>query len=247
MINVITVDREYGSGGPAIARKIADRLGWTLWDERLTQEIARLADCDPSALEGREERKDPLYYRLFKAFLRGSFEGNLMAQRLAPLDADRVFRLTQHAVRQAAAIGNAVIVGRGSAYFLKDRPDAYHVFIYAPFEEKVRREREAGRSARRLPNSWRRSTGTARRSSRSTSISTGRSAPSITSWPTPGSATKRRRGRSSVGLRWSTPAEWLAGRYDRPADGVERVTGRPAMSVREFVSLHAEAFGGRRS
>jgi cytidylate kinase len=147
MINVITVDREYGSGGPAIARKIADRLEWTLWDERLTQEIARLADCDPSALEGREERRDPLYYRLFKSFLRGSFEGNLMAQRLAPLDADRVFALTQHMVRQAAAIGNGVIVGRGGAYFLKDRPDAYHVLIYAPFEEKVRREREAGRSA----------------------------------------------------------------------------------------------------
>jgi uncharacterized protein YbjT (DUF2867 family) len=38
-----------------------------------------------------------------------------------------------------------------------------------------------------------------------------------------------------------------AGRYDRRADGVERVTGRPATSVREFVSLHAEEFGGRRT
>jgi hypothetical protein len=38
-----------------------------------------------------------------------------------------------------------------------------------------------------------------------------------------------------------------AGRYDRLADGVKRVTGRPAMSVREFVSLHADEFGGRRS
>jgi NAD(P)H dehydrogenase (quinone) len=38
-----------------------------------------------------------------------------------------------------------------------------------------------------------------------------------------------------------------AGRYDRQADGVERVTGRPAMGVREFVSLHADEFGGRRS
>jgi hypothetical protein len=37
-----------------------------------------------------------------------------------------------------------------------------------------------------------------------------------------------------------------AGRYDRHTDGVEAVTGRPAMSVREFVSLHAEEFGGRR-
>lgn len=149
MIRVITVDREYGSGGPGIAQKLAGRLGWTIWDERLTREIARLAECDLAAVKGREERKDPLYYRLVKSFLRGSFEGNLMAQRFTPLDADRVFALTERVVHQAGATGNCVIVGRGSAYFLRDRPDAYHVFIYAPFEEKVRRERQAGREAAR--------------------------------------------------------------------------------------------------
>ena len=41
--------------------------------------------------------------------------------------------------------------------------------------------------------------------------------------------------------------ERVGWRYDRLADGVERVTGQPAMSVREFVSLHADEFGGRRS
>jgi cytidylate kinase len=147
MISILTVDREYGSGGPAIAQKLAARLGWTLWDERLTQEIARLAECDLAAVKGREERKDSLYYRLVKSFLRGSFEGNLMAHRLAPLDTDRVHTLAQRVVRHAAETGECVIVGRGSAHFLRDRPDAYHLFIYAPFEEKVRREREAGRDA----------------------------------------------------------------------------------------------------
>jgi cytidylate kinase len=147
MIRILTVDREYGSGGTVIAGKLAKRLGWTLWDQRLTQEIARLAECDLAAVKDREERKDPLYYRLLKSFLRGSFEGNLMAQRLTPLDSDRVFILTQHVVRSAAEAGECVIVGRGSARFLRDRTDAYHVFVYAPFEEKVRREREAGRTA----------------------------------------------------------------------------------------------------
>ncbi len=147
MIRVITVDREYGSGGPAIARKLAEHLGWTLWDERLTREIARLAECDLASVERREERKDPLYYRLFKSFLRGSFEGNLQAHRLRPLDADRIFEITERVVRDASAAGNCVLVGRGSAYFLRDRPDAYHAFIYAPFDEKIRRERQAGRNA----------------------------------------------------------------------------------------------------
>jgi cytidylate kinase len=47
-------------------------------------------------------------------------------------------------VRAAAKEGNSVIVGRGSAYYLRDRPDVFHVFVYAPFEEKVNRLRAMG-------------------------------------------------------------------------------------------------------
>ena len=146
MIRVITVEREYGSGGPAIAQKLANRLGWTLWDRLLTREIAQLADCDLAAVERHEERKDPLYYRLFKSFLRGSFEANLQLPRLKLLDADRIVAITKKVVQEAAAAGNCVIVGRGSQYFLQGQRDTYHVFLYAPYEEKIRRERQQGRS-----------------------------------------------------------------------------------------------------
>jgi cytidylate kinase len=49
-------------------------------------------------------------------------------------------------VRKAADEGNSVIVGRGSAYYLRDRPDCFHIFIYAPFEERVRRLQQQGKS-----------------------------------------------------------------------------------------------------
>jgi cytidylate kinase len=147
MIRVITIDREYASGGPAIAKKLAEHLGWKLWDQTLTREIARRADCDLSAVERREERNDPLYYRLFKSFLRGSFEANLNLHRLKLLDSDRIVAITQRVVSDAAESGTCVIVGRGSQYFLQDRPDAYHVFVYAPLTEKIRRERESGKTA----------------------------------------------------------------------------------------------------
>ncbi len=148
MIHIITLDREYGSGGAAIAKKTAERLGWTFWDQRLTREIARLAECDLATIARREERKDPLYYRLFKSFMRGSFEANLNLHRLKLIDSDRIVAITQQVVLCAAAAGNCVIVGRGSQYFLRDRADAYHVFIYAPYEEKLRRELQSGKSAR---------------------------------------------------------------------------------------------------
>lgn len=76
MIRIITIEREYGSGAAQIAKKVAAALGWKLWDQLLTQEIARLAHCEQSAVEKREERQDPLYYRLLKSFVLGSYEGS---------------------------------------------------------------------------------------------------------------------------------------------------------------------------
>jgi cytidylate kinase len=147
MVNVITLDREYGAGGGEIARKLGARLDWPVWDERLTNEIARLMECDCQTVEIREERQDPLYYRLLKAFFRGSAEGMQNAPRLKMVDADCIWESTKRVVRAAADTGNAVLVGRGSAYYLRDRSDAYHVFIYAPHAEKVRRLQSRGESA----------------------------------------------------------------------------------------------------
>ncbi|HLM99629.1 MAG TPA: cytidylate kinase-like family protein [Bryobacteraceae bacterium] len=146
MIRVITIDREYGSGGPDIAKKLADRLGWKLWDQLLTEEIARLMDCETRVVEEREERKDPLRYRLFKSFMRGSLEGSLNAPRLKMVDAECIREYTQRTVTNAAKTGNSVIVGRGSAYYLHERPEVFHVFIYAPIEEKIQRLQKTGKS-----------------------------------------------------------------------------------------------------
>jgi cytidylate kinase len=103
-------------------------------------------DCDSRAVEEREERKDPLHYRLFRAFLRGSFEGTQNTARLRMVDADCIRQFAERVVTAAAKTGNSVIVGRGSAYYLKDRPDAFHVFVYAPLEAKVQRLMAAGKS-----------------------------------------------------------------------------------------------------
>jgi len=146
MINIITVEREYGSGGGEIARLLADRLGWKLWDQLLTEEIARLVDCPKSIVESREERNDPLYYRLFKSFMRGSYEGSINAPKLKLVDSECVSRITRDVVLRIAETGNSVIVGRGSQHFLENRPNTLRVFLYAPTEEKVRRVAARGHS-----------------------------------------------------------------------------------------------------
>src|ERR1700679_2097344 len=139
MINTVTIEREYGSGGGEIAQLVSNHLGWKLWDQLLTEEIARLAECPKSVVQLREERTDPLYYRLFKSFLRGSYEGSLNAYKLKLVDSESILKITERVVQHAAKAGNCVIVGRGSQHFLRNRPDTLRVFLYASREDKVRR------------------------------------------------------------------------------------------------------------
>lgn len=146
MIKIITVEREYGSGGGEVAQLLSERLGWKLWDHLLTEEIARLANCPKAVVEVREERNDPLYYRLFKSFLRGSYEGSINAHKLKLVDSETILKLTERVVRHAAGKGNCVIVGRGSQHFLEDNPETLRVFLYAAREDKVRRVMAGGKT-----------------------------------------------------------------------------------------------------
>ncbi|MBV9086567.1 MAG: cytidylate kinase-like family protein [Acidobacteriaceae bacterium] len=146
MVKIITIEREYGCGGGEIAEMLAKRLGWKLWDHLLTEEIARLANCPKSVVETREERTDPLYYRLFKSFLRGSYEGSINAHKLNLVDSETILRLTKRVVEHAAERGNCVIVGRGSQQFLKNRSDTLRFFLYGSRDAKVRRLLGRGKS-----------------------------------------------------------------------------------------------------
>jgi cytidylate kinase len=146
MIKIITIEREYGCGGGEIAQLVATRLGWKLWDQQLTEEIARLGNCSKDVVQDREERTDPLYYRLFKSFLRGSYEGSQNAHRLNLVDSETILKLTEQVVLHAAKKGNSVIVGRGSQHFLRDSAETLRVFLYAGREDKVARLIGRGKS-----------------------------------------------------------------------------------------------------
>ena len=148
MIRVITIEREYGCGAANIAGSIAGRLGWKLWDQEITAEIARRLKCKHEMVAEREERCDSMFYRLIKAFMRGSFEARIDTAGLEVLDAEHLAILFEKVVTEVAERGNCVIVGRGAPWFLRHRDDAFHAFLYAPYEEKMRRTMAQGESQR---------------------------------------------------------------------------------------------------
>jgi len=138
MFRLVTIEREYGCGAANIASELSKRLGWKLWDHLLTEEIARLAHVDPSAVKRCDERMDSYLHRLSKTFWRASYE------RSSPLggqifDTDRMMAMMQEIMNNLGREGHAVVVGRGAPYFLRENPAAFHVFLYAPRAEKIRR------------------------------------------------------------------------------------------------------------
>jgi cytidylate kinase len=143
---VLTMSREYGSGGGRIASTIAGWLGWKLLDGEIITAIARRAHVDSHVVSHYDERVDSWLRRINEEAVRG------VAMAAGPLGENDIFdahvmtEFTRRIVEEAYTAGNCVIVGRGAQCILRERPDVFHVFVYAPFRERLHRLES------RLPN-----------------------------------------------------------------------------------------------
>jgi cytidylate kinase len=142
MFRVVTVGREFGSGGAAIARRVADRLGWRLLDDALVRDIAARARVHPELARTYDEAVDSWLHRISRASLwQGAFEAVASSGESDFLDAETMARLAATLIEQAHEQGECVIVGRGGQCVLQSRQDVFHVYVYAPWGEKVARVR----------------------------------------------------------------------------------------------------------
>jgi cytidylate kinase len=146
LFRIITIEREFGCGGGLIAAGLAEHLGWKLWDQALTDEIAKLAQVDCATVQRCDERVDSPLHRLAKTFWRGSYERRIPISDTQIFDTDCMVRMMEEIMGRIASEGNAIVVGRGAPFFLRDREDTFHVFMYASHEEKMRRLVESGRA-----------------------------------------------------------------------------------------------------
>lgn len=136
---VITISRQYGSGGDEIAALVCDQLGYRHFDKRLMARVA--AEVKLSASEMAEFSEDNARVRNFLDRLTGLPvpRAGVQAAKLKLLDENKALALVQGAIEASYQQGNVVIVGRGGQAILKDKRDVLHVRIEAPF--KLRRQR----------------------------------------------------------------------------------------------------------
>jgi cytidylate kinase len=140
---VITVNREFGSGGGRIAQTVAKWLGWKLLDRDIIDAIAYAAHVDASQVQQYDEHVASWLQRLNQQTMRSAaLAAGMELAEGSVFDAAEMVKITQKVVEQAYAEGNCVIVGRGAQCILQHRPDVYHVFVYAPYRERIERLRK---------------------------------------------------------------------------------------------------------
>jgi cytidylate kinase len=136
---IVTVSRQYGSGGSEVAERVARALGWRLYDNAVVEEVASRLRMTPAEVSAREERVPSLVERMASAMALGAPEVMPMVGDLATQPSEeRMVMMTRRVIEDAVRAGPAVLVGRGAQCMLAARSDALHVFCYAPFEELVR-------------------------------------------------------------------------------------------------------------
>ncbi len=138
MIRVITVEREYGSQGAEYAHRLAEHLRWELVDQSLVDEVAKRAKVSAAVVKGRDERLDPWYNKVGRAFWHGSNERATAVIEQEIFDTARMADLIQNVMKEKASAGNCVIVGRGAACVLHGVPGCFHTFIYASTARKMK-------------------------------------------------------------------------------------------------------------
>jgi cytidylate kinase len=136
---IVTISRQYGSGGSEVAERVARALGWRLYDNAVVEEVAQRLRMTPAEVSAREERVPSLVERMASAMALGVPEMMPMVGDLAATPSEeRMVMVTRRVIEDAVRAGPAVLVGRGAQCMLAARTDALHVFCYAPFEELVR-------------------------------------------------------------------------------------------------------------
>lgn len=134
---IITIGRQYGSGGRIIGQTLAERLNIPFFDKTLITLAAEKTGFSPEAYEQADEKAATgfLYSSLVGDFPLGSqagFEYNMPIQ-------DKLFIAQSNVIREAAAAGSCVIIGRCANYILRDDPDCISIFIHAPMKVRIER------------------------------------------------------------------------------------------------------------
>ena len=133
MKSIITISREFGSGGRTIGKLVAERLGYQFYDRELVNKVAERSGFSPEFIEESGEYASARSSLLFAMATAGQYSADGLSMH------DRLYIEQTRFIEELAEQGNCVIVGRCADYILRDNKDCLHVFIHADMENRAKR------------------------------------------------------------------------------------------------------------
>ncbi len=127
---VITITRQFGSLGRPIAKRMAEKLHIEYYDRDLVDEAAKQLNLPVSVIDGEEESAKKVFHNPFSRMVYPLGKGTNSTQ-------DDIFTAQENIIKFLADKETCIIVGRCSDFILEDRENAMHIYIYAPFEDRV--------------------------------------------------------------------------------------------------------------
>ena len=137
MFNVLTIAREYGSGGSEIGRKVAELLGWECLDKQIIERAAAMGEVDSAWAAQANEHASAWWERVMKSFRQGGPDSYVGVGTKFGVDRDTVQEFTASIIQEAAKVGNCVIIGRSAQCVLRHHANVFRMLVYAPLREKL--------------------------------------------------------------------------------------------------------------
>jgi cytidylate kinase len=135
---VITISRQFGAGGITLGKKIAKQLGYNFYDNEIIQLVANQANVSTRWVESMEKEAGGKMQRIISGLVSRSFMDRFLEDKYGYIDEEIYVDLLNKIIKNIAAEGDAVILGRGSQYILKDVANACHVLLVADKEYRIR-------------------------------------------------------------------------------------------------------------
>ncbi len=134
---ILTISRMFGTGARVLGEALATRLGYSFFDHELIQMVAEQAKVSTDWVETMERTGEGKFQKLLETLVPQSLMDMIRNADYSYRDEEIYTDMLGHVINRIAAEGNAIILGRGGQYILKDRPDTYHVLLVADLDYRI--------------------------------------------------------------------------------------------------------------
>jgi cytidylate kinase len=137
-MGVVTISRQFGAGGLSLGKQLADTLGYTFYDDQIIQLISEKAKVSQNWVKSIDRETGGKLQQAISSLMPKGIIDRILSGERGHLDESIYIDLLRQIIIQLADQGNAVILGRGGQYILKDRNDSFHVLLIAEKNYRIR-------------------------------------------------------------------------------------------------------------